>query len=208
MMKKEINYQLYLVTEDSMPIGRLKETLEKAINGGVSLVQLREKQTEGKCFYERAQEIKEFLDAFSIPLIINDRVDIALAVEAAGVHIGQNDLPMQAVKKIIPPSMIAGVSARSVDEAVKAQEDGADYIGVGSIFPTSSKQDAKQLPSGMLQIIKEAVSIPVIAIGGINETNSGKLKKYNLDGVAVVSSITKADDPESAAQRLYKSLYE
>ncbi|HBZ09557.1 MAG TPA: thiamine phosphate synthase [Bacillus bacterium] len=206
-MQRDIEYKLYLVTEEDMPLEQLLPMIKQAVNGGASLVQLREKSSGGKIFYEKALQLKNFLDSLSIPLIINDRVDIALAVEAAGVHLGQSDLPMEAVKKIIPDSMVVGISAHTVEEAILAEETGADYIGVGSIFPTSSKSDANLLPQGMLEKIIDSVSIPVVAIGGITEENAILLQSHELDGIAVISSITRADDPKSAAERLLKNAF-
>ncbi|GIN21177.1 thiamine phosphate synthase [Siminovitchia fordii] len=206
-MQRNIDYKLYLVTEEDMPGEQLLPMIKQAVDGGVSLVQLREKNSGGKIFYEKALEIKNFLDSLSIPLIINDRVDIALAVEAAGVHLGQSDLPIEAVKKIIPDSMVVGISAHTVKEAILAEETGADYIGVGSIFPTSSKTDANLLPQGMLEKIIDSVSIPVVAIGGITEENAILLQSHELDGIAVISSITRADDPKSAAEQLLKNAF-
>lgn len=206
-MQRNIDYKLYLVTEEDMPVEQLLPMIKQAVNGGASLVQLREKSSGGKIFYEKALKLKNFLDSLSIPLIINDRVDIALAVDAAGVHLGQSDLPMEAVKKIIPDSMVVGISAHTVEEAVLAEKSGADYIGVGSIFPTSSKSDANLLPQGMLEKIIDSVSIPVVAIGGITEENTILLQSHELDGIAVISSITRADDPKSAAEQLLKNAF-
>ncbi|MBD8007606.1 thiamine phosphate synthase [Bacillus norwichensis] len=207
-MKRDIDYKLYVVTEEGMSFDHLLPIIEQAVNGGASLIQLREKKSEGKAFYEKAVRLKQFLDSLSIPLIINDRVDIALAVDAAGVHLGQSDIPIEVVKKIIPDSMIVGISAHTVEEAVLAEEAGADYIGVGSVFPTSTKADAKLLPNGMLGKIIESVSIPVVAIGGINEKNASQLQAYKLDGIVVVSAITRADDPKSAAEKLLEKAFE
>jgi len=206
-LKCDIDYKLYVVTEEDMPFDKLLSIIKQAVNGGASLIQLREKTSEGKIFYKKAVQLKQLLDTLSIPLIINDRVDIALAVDAAGIHLGQSDLPMEAVKKIIPDSMIVGISAHTVEEAILAEEAGADYIGVGSVFPTSTKPDAKLLPNGMLGKIIESVSIPVVAIGGINEKNVSQLKAFELDGIVVVSAITRSDDPKSAAERLLKNAF-
>lgn len=206
-MKRDINYRLNVVTEVGMSLEQLFPIIHKAVAGGASIVQLREKNMDGKDFYHKAVELKRYLDNLSIPLIINDRVDIALAVNASGVHLGQSDIPLGAVKKMIPDSMIVGISAHTVEEAMLAEEAGADYIGVGSVFQTSSKPDATLLSKGMLAKITETVSIPVIAIGGINEENASQLQSFNIDGIAVVSSITRADDPSSAAQALLKSTF-
>ncbi|VEF48091.1 thiamine-phosphate pyrophosphorylase [Bacillus freudenreichii] len=206
-MKYNFDCKLYLVTEESTPTEELLPLIRKAVSGGVTLVQLREKTSDGKAFYEKALQVKRILDTLSIPLIINDRVDVALAVEAAGIHVGQTDLPIEAVKKIIPDSMIVGISAHTEEEALKAEKSGADYIGVGSVFPTSSKPDAKPLPHETLGRIKDSVSIPVVAIGGITDKNVEQLHPYQVDGIAVVSSITRADDPKLAAQLLLKSAF-
>lgn len=208
MKKNKMNYRLYLVTEEELPLNKLLQVVEESVAGGVTVVQLREKKTEAKVFYDRALKVKKLLDSLSVPLIINDRLDVALAVGAAGVHVGQSDLPLPAVKKIIPESMIVGVSARTAEEAIAAEEEGADYIGVGSVFPTSTKVDAKLLPTGALQRIVSAVSIPVVAIGGINEINIGSLKDSGAAGAAIVSALTRAANPKRTAEKLFKSIKE
>lgn len=207
-MKHTFDCTLYLVTEESTPTAELLTMINKAVSGGVTLVQLREKTSDGKTFYEKALQVKELLDTLSIPLIINDRVDVALAVEAAGIHVGQSDLPIKAVKKIVPDSMIVGISAHTEEEAIFAEKSGADYIGVGSVFPTSTKPDANPLSHETLSRIKESVSIPVVAIGGITEENVRQLRLAQVDGIAVVSSITKADDPTSAAKLLLNHAFD
>lgn len=199
---KNLDYSLYFVTEESIPLDQLLEIVESAVCGGVSIVQLREKKSEGKIFYEKALRLKTLLDRYSIPLIINDRIDISLAVEAAGVHVGQSDLPLNAVRKLIPPSMVVGVSVANQQEALLAEASGADYVGIGSCFPTITKNDAKVLPKGMFSLIKNAVHIPVVAIGGIKKENIALLKQENPAGFAVVSAITNADNPTIAANEL------
>lgn len=201
-MPTNVNYELYLVTEEDIPIEQLFQVIKEAVRGGVTLVQLREKKGSGKLFYEKALQLKAFLDPLSIPLIINDRIDIALAVDAAGVHVGQSDLPVAAVKKIVPPSMVVGVSVQTVDQAQRAEAEGADYIGVGALFPTATKSDANLLPKGMLKKISQAVSIPTVAIGGIRTNNIQQIERDTIDGVAVVSAITRVKDPKSVAERL------
>jgi thiamine-phosphate pyrophosphorylase len=200
------NYTLYLVTEESMPLEQLLQTLEEAIKGGVTIVQLREKYATGKSFFEKAKRVKALLNYYDVPLIINDRVDVALAVEADGVHVGQSDLPVEAVRKIVPPSMIVGISVSSIEEAKIAEKKGADYLGVGALFPTDSKKDAKSLPAGMLELITAAVSIPAVAIGGIKLEHLPKLRGKNIAGVAIVSGIMKASDPYSAAMAYRKEI--
>lgn len=187
-----------------MPIESLLSKVESAIKGGVTLVQLREKNTDGKEFFEKAKKLKELLRRYQIPLIINDRIDIALAVEADGVHIGQKDLPVEAVRKIVPENMIVGVSAKTVEEAKQAEQMGADYLGVGAVFPTNSKKDAEVLAEGMLRKITQSVSIPAVAIGGIHEGNIVKLTDQGIDGVAVVSAILSAENGYQSTKQLHQ----
>ena len=197
---------LNLVTEESVPVDSLLTIVEQAIIGGVTIVQLREKNSSGKKFYEKAKALKELLDAYNVPLIINDRIDIAIAVNAAGVHVGQSDLPLAIVKEIVPSSFIVGVSAGTLEEAMNAERDGATYIGVGSVFPTGTKGDAKLLPHGVLEEITRTVSIPVVAIGGITLENIDTLQYKGIAGVAVVSAIMKANNPSFVAQKFIEKL--
>ncbi|MCM3109525.1 thiamine phosphate synthase [Lederbergia lenta] len=199
-------YALNLVTEESVPLGKLLPIIEEAVKGGVTIVQLREKRSTGKCFYEKAKSVKALLDRYDIPLIINDRVDIALAVGAAGVHVGQDDLPLVAIRKMLPSSMIVGISTSTMEEAKEAEKNGASYIGVGSVFTTKSKADASLLPKGDLEKIAEAVSIPVVAIGGIGLDNMKLLPINKIAGVAVVSAIMKSENPYDAAIEFRKYL--
>lgn len=201
-----INYQLYFVTEESVPTEELLTIVEKAIQGGVTIVQLREKKNSGRDFFEKAVRLKALTDKYRVPLIINDRVDIALAVGAAGVHVGQQDLPLTEVKKMVPPSMVVGVSCGTMEEAITAEQNGADYMGVGAVFPTNSKEDAKLLPERMLETIISSVSIPVVAIGGINLENIETLLPLKMAGVAVVSEIMKADSSYMAAKNFREVL--
>lgn len=201
----KLDLRLYLVTDELIPFETLLFKVEEAIKGGVTIVQLREKQANGKTFYEKAIKLKKLLDQYNIPLIINDRVDIALAVGADGIHIGQKDIPLQAVRKIAS-NMVIGVSVSTPLEAIQAEKDGADYIGVGSVFPTESKEDAEILPYGMLDSILASVHIPAVAIGGINLHNVETLKRKSLAGLAVVSGILHAPDPLIAAT-LYREKY-
>lgn len=198
--------KLYLVTEESVPLEQLLTIVEEAIKGGVTCVQIREKTNSGKLFFEKAVKLKELTSRYEIPLYINDRVDIALAANADGIHVGQEDLPLPEIKKIVPPSMLVGVSAGTVEEALAAERDGADYIGVGAVFPTKSKDNAKLLPEGELERIIAAVSIPVVAIGGIKLENIAEIRETGIAGVAVVSEIMKAENPLEAAEDLRKEL--
>ena len=182
----------------------LISSVEEAILGGVTLVQLREKDISSLEFYNIAIKIKEITDKYDIPLIINDRVDIALAVDASGVHVGQSDFPCEVARRLLGKDKIVGVSVATMEEALKAEKDGADYIGVGAVFPTGTKLDARDVSLEMLKTIKSNISIPVVAIGGINEVNCGLLKESNIDGIAVISAILGKDDIKAAANTLRK----
>ncbi|MBE3569678.1 MAG: thiamine phosphate synthase [Bacillales bacterium] len=193
---------LYLVTNESMEMEDLLKKVEAAIQGGVTMVQLREKQSSGKLFLKKALALKSLTEKYEIPLVINDRVDIALAAEADGVHVGQSDLPAAFVRKIVPPSMFVGVSCSTVEEAIEAEKQGADYLGVGAVFPTNSKKDAQRLEKGMLESIVKSTSIPVVAIGGINQENVKQLNDTGIDCIAVVSAILSSSNPKLAAEML------
>jgi thiamine-phosphate pyrophosphorylase len=206
-MKTNIDYSLYLVTDRDVLKNRdLFAAVENAIKGGVTVVQLREKELSSLEFYNTAVRLKEITDKYNVPLIINDRLDIALAVGAAGLHVGQRDLPAKVARKLLCPGKILGVSAATLEEAVLAEAEGADYIGVGAIFPTSTKNDARSVTIQGLKEIKEKLSIPVVAIGGINSGNANLLKPAGIDGIAVVSDILGKDNIKEAAQVLAKIL--
>ncbi|MCU6601302.1 thiamine phosphate synthase [Peribacillus frigoritolerans] len=204
MKKSQIDLSLYLVTEESIAIEELTKIIAQSVSGGVSIVQLREKNNSSLSFYEKASALKQLLNELSIPLIINDRVDIALAVGADGIHIGQDDLPLPVVKKIVPEDMIVGVSVSTLEEALEAERNGADYIGVGSVFPTKTKQDATLMALEDLGEICRGVSIPAVAIGGITADNISALSDSGLSGTAVVSAIMNADNPKTASECLLK----
>lgn len=202
-MKADVNYKLYLVTDrDILKNIDICTAVEEAIQGGVTLVQLREKNLTALEFYNTAVKIKKITDKYNLPLIINDRLDIALSINAAGLHVGQTDMPADIVRRLLGNDKVLGVSAATVEEAKKAEKDGADYIGVGAVFPTTTKSDTRAVSVELLKKIKESVSIPVVAIGGINENNVSLLKPANIDGVAVVSCILGKEDIKSAAARL------
>lgn len=202
-MKPTVDYTLYLVTDRGlMSTGTLEEAVEKAVCGGCTIVQLREKTASSLEFYENALKVKAITDKYNVPLIINDRVDIALAIDAAGIHVGQSDLPAGAVRKIIGGEKILGVSANSVEAAVKAQQDGADYIGVGALYSTNTKTDAGVIAREQLIEVRKAVDIPVVGIGGINRQNAGELVTTGIDGIAVVSAIISQKDIYGAAKEL------
>lgn len=197
------DYTLYLVTDRQlMSCDSLTEAVEQAILGGCTMIQLREKELSSLEFYNQAVAVKQVTDKYHIPLIINDRIDIAMAVQAAGVHIGQHDLPAAAVRKVIGENMLLGVSASSIAEAIQAQQDGADYLGVGAMFPTGTKTDADSVSMEELQKIRTAVSLPIVVIGGINKGNAGRFKPMGIDGLAVVSAIIAQSDIKAAAAEL------
>lgn len=197
------DYTLYLVTDRQlMSCDSLTEAVEQAILGGCTMIQLREKELSSLEFYNQAVAVKQVTDKYHIPLIINDRIDIAMAVQATGVHIGQHDLPAAAVRKVIGENMLLGVSASSIAEAIQAQQDGADYLGVGAMFPTGTKNDADSVSMEELQKIRAAVSLPIVVIGGINKGNAGRFKPMGIDGLAVVSAIIAQSDIKAAAAEL------
>ena len=197
------DYTLYLVTDRQlMSCDSLTEAVEQAILGGCTMIQLREKELSSLEFYNQAVAVKQVTDKYHIPLIINDRIDIAMAVQATGVHIGQHDLPAAAVRKVIGENMLLGVSASSIAEAIQAQQDGADYLGVGAMFPTGTKTDADSVSMEELQKIRAAVSLPIVVISGINKGNAGRFKPMGIDGLAVVSAIIAQSDIKAAAAEL------
>ncbi|MCG1011482.1 thiamine phosphate synthase [Tepidanaerobacter sp. GT38] len=194
---------LYAVTDRTWLKGRtLADVVEEAIKAGVTFLQLREKNLEYDAFLQLAKEIKCVTDKYKIPYVINDNVQVAMAAGADGVHVGQGDMSPKDVRKIIGPDKILGVSAQTVEQAVLAEESGADYIGVGSVFPTSTKLDAEAVSLETLKEICKAVSIPVVAIGGINKDNAIKLAGSGIDGIAVVSAIFAQENITAAAREL------
>ena len=197
-----IDYSLYLVTDRGLARGRTTlEIVSAAVDGGASVVQLREKDCSTRDFIEQALAIKEFLKDRAVPLIINDRVDVAQAVKADGVHLGQTDMPLETAKRILGDSMIIGISAESLQDAIDAEKGGADYLGVSPIYATPTKTDTAA-PLGLkgLGEIRKAVKLPLVGIGGLTRENSGDVIRNGADGVAVVSAIVAADDPEAAAK--------
>lgn len=202
------DFSLYLVTDRGlMSTQTLTEAVEQAILGGCTMVQLREKESSSLEFYEQAQEVKRITERYEVPLIINDRVDIALAVEAAGVHIGQSDLPVSDVRRLIGMEMLLGVSVSSSEEAGKAMEDGADYLGVGAMFPTGTKTDANAVSMEELQRIRRMTNLPIVVIGGINQENAGQFRPMGIDGLAVVSAIIGQPDIRKAAAQIKEAFY-
>ena len=204
-MKHGIDYSLYLCTDRRlMTSPTIEASAESALPGGREVIQLTEKDCSSREFYELGLRVKKITDAYHAPLIINDRVDIALAVGAAGVHVGQGDLPCKVVREIVGPDMIVGVSAATLDEAVQAEEDGADYLGVGAMYATATKTDTRPVSMEELLKIRAAVKIPIVVIGGINKQTLGNFKGTGVDGLAVVSAIVAQPDPEAAARELLR----
>ena len=201
------DYSLYLVTDRMlMRTKTLGEAVEQAVIGGCTMVQLREKEISSLDFYVLALEMKKITDRYSIPLIINDRIDIAMAVGATGVHIGQKDIPADIARKLIGKNMLLGVSTASVAEAVNAAKAGADYLGVGAMFPTGTKPDAGFVSMEELGRIRKAVDIPIVVIGGISKENAMLFQPMGIDGLAVVSAVIAQPDIKKSAADL-KSLF-
>ena len=201
------DYSLYLVTDRMlMRTKTLGEAVEQAVIGGCTMVQLREKEILSLDFYVLASEMKKITDRYGIPLIINDRIDIAMAVGAAGVHIGQKDIPADIARKVIGKDMLLGVSATSVTEAVNAAIAGADYLGVGAMFQTGTKPDAGFVSMEELGRIRKAVDIPIVVIGGISKENAMLFQPMGIDGLAVVSAVIAQPDIKKSAADL-KSLF-
>lgn len=202
-MKPKVDYSLYLVTDpDLNSAADLPAAVEQAIQGGCTLIQLREKSADGGRFYQAALAVKQITDRYAVPLIINDRVDIALAVNAAGVHVGQSDIPAAAVRRIIGSDKLLGVSASTAAQAKQAAADGADYLGVGAVFTTGTKTDASPVTRTELANIRKAAPLPIVAIGGINRVTLPLLAGTGIDGVAVVSAIIAQPDITAAAREL------
>ena len=196
---------LYAVTDRSWLRGRtLYEQVEEALQGGATFIQLREKNMESEYFREEAIILKELCRKYCVPFVINDDVAIARQVDADGVHVGQKDMEAGNVRNLIGPNKILGVSVQDAEQAIMAEKRGADYLGVGAIFNTGSKTDADKVSKETLTAICQAVNIPVIAIGGINQTNVLKLKETGICGIAVISAVFANDNITLATQELKK----
>ena len=207
MKKEDIDYSVYLVTDRRYKTDEeFLNIIEEAIKGGTTVVQLREKTASTKEFYDLALRVKEITSRYGVPLLINDRIDIALAIDSEGVHIGQDDMPADIAREIIGEDKILGVSASTVEEAKKAENDSADYIGSGAVFPTATKDDADSVSKEELKEIVDSIDIPVVAIGGITLENANTLKDTGIAGFSVVSAIMSAKDPKEASQKL-KEIY-
>jgi thiamine-phosphate pyrophosphorylase len=201
-----VDYSLYVVTDAQLSRGRShREVIDAAIRGGATIVQYREKSASTRQMIDEALELRDLCRARSVPFIVNDRVDVALAVDADGVHVGQDDMPASLARKLIGHSKILGVSAENSEQARAAIADGADYVGAGAIFATETKADANkpiEIP-GLLKIAR-ACTIPMVGIGGINVSNAASVIRAGAAGIAVVSAIVSADDVERAAREMRK----
>ncbi len=194
---------LYLISDSTgLTEDEFLRRIEQALQGGVTLLQIREKNRTTLEYYELAKKVKKLTDAYQIPLIIDDRVDIALAVDAQGVHVGAEDMPVREARRLMGPDKIIGATAKRVDTAMQAEADGADYLGVGAIYPTTTKVKTVITSVETLQDICQHVSIPVGAIGGLHAGNCDILKGTGIQGICVVSAIMKQKDPRTAAKVL------
>jgi len=206
-MKLKIDYSLYLVTDRSlMAASTIEECVERAVRGGCTLVQLREKTASSREFYETALRARKITADLGVPLIINDRADIALAVNADGLHVGQDDLPLDAARRVMGKDAIIGVSANNLTEALAAGAMGADYLGVGAMFATGTKTDANPASMDELRRIRAEIKLPIVVIGGINKNTVPLFAGTGIDGIAVVSAVVSQKDPCGAAREL-KTLF-
>ena len=199
--------RLYLVTnryQDSLE--SFLEKVETACRSGVTIIQLREKNLTTNQYYQLAKQVKEITDAYQVPLIIDDRLDVCLAVDAAGLHIGDDELPVSVARKVLGPEKILGVTAKTVKRALEAEEAGADYLGTGAIFPTTTKENAPITLISTLKTICQTVAIPVVAIGGLTSENIDQLIGTGIAGVAVVRDLMQAEDIEAKAQAFLTKL--
>ena len=202
------DYSLYLVTDRRLSLGRSTvEVVAASVSGGVTCVQLREKHCSTREFLEEARRVRELLVGTGVPLIINDRLDVALAVAADGVHLGQNDMHISDARRLVGERLVIGISAESVADAIRAEAEGADYIGVSPVFTTPTKMDTAP-PLGLegLREIRRAVSLPLVAIGSIRHDNAAEVLRAGADGLAVVSAIVSAPCPRTAAAALRQQI--
>ena len=205
-MNREV-LRLYLVTnryQDSLE--NFLEKVETACRSGVTIIQLREKNLTTNQYYQLAKQVKEITDAYQVPLIIDDRLDVCLAVDAAGLHIGDDELPVSVARKVLGPEKILGVTAKTVKRALEAETSGADYLGTGAIFPTITKENAPITLISTLKTICQTVAIPVVAIGGLTSENIDQLIGTGIAGVAVVRDVMQAEDIEAKTQAFLTKL--
>ena len=203
-MKCDKRYMLLYAVTDRAWTGKqtLYEQVEAALKGGVTCVQLREKELDETAFLQEAKELCALCRRYGVPFLVNDNVEIAIACGADGIHVGQEDLAAGEVRRRVGENMILGVSVHTVEEAFQAVRDGADYLGLGAVFPTSTKTDVEQMSNETLRAICDAVDVPIVAIGGINRGNILKLAGSGVDGVALVSAIFSAEDIEGTCREL------
>lgn len=201
-LKKE-TLLLYAITDRGF-VGQMSlyEQIEEALKGGVTIIQLREKNLDTQAFIDEAVKVKALCRRYNVPLIINDRVDVALKSGADGVHVGIEDMPVEEIRKSVPDGFIIGATAKTVEQAKNAENSGADYLGVGAVFPSPTKKNAIRITKEQLKEISSSVSIPCVAIGGINLENVSELSGGGMDGIAVVSAVFAADDIKKAASLL------
>ena len=200
-------FRLYLVTnryQDSLE--SFLEKVETACRSGVTIIQLREKNLTTNQYYQLAKQVKEITDAYQVPLIIDDRLDVCLAVDAAGLHIGDDELPVSVARQVLGPEKILGVTAKTVKRALEAETSGADYLGTGAIFPTTTKENAPITLISTLKTICQMVAIPVVAIGGLTSENIDQLAATGIAGVAVVRDLMQAEDIEAKTQAFLTKL--
>ena len=203
------NLLLYAVTDRHWLEGRtLHEVVKESLEGGVTFIQLREKKLDEEHFLKEAKDLKELCREYHVPFVINDNVEIAIEMDADGVHVGQSDMEAGKVREKLGPDKIIGVSCKTVEQALLAKKHGADYLGVGAMYPTGTKKDATAVTPEALSAICQAVDIPVVAIGGINKDRLEPLKGTGVDGVAVVSAIFAAEDVEKATRELKEAVRE
>lgn len=196
-------WEVYVITDTALAGGRpLSEVVQRALEGGARLIQLREKTLPTRHLIELGEELKRIARRFGARFIVNDRVDVALAVDADGVHVGQEDMPPRIARRLLGPGKILGVSVANVEEALRAGEEGADYLGAGAVFPTATKGEAEVIGLEGLRAICAAVDLPVVAIGGIDRERAAEAVKAGAAGVAVVSAVMAAPDPAAAAREL------
>lgn len=200
---KTLDTTLYLVTDSTgLTEPEFLARTEQALQGGVTLLQIREKERSTREYIHLAAQVHELAKRYNVPLLVDDRVDVALAVDAEGVHVGQTDMPVDMARRLLGPDKIVGATAKTVPQALEAWQQGADYLGVGAIYPTTTKVVTVITSTETLADICAAVPIPVNAIGGLNRDNLGVLKGTGIRGICVVSAIMKAADPKAAAQQL------
>lgn len=201
-----IDYTVYLVTDQfNLSEEEFLNVIEEAIKGGTGIVQLREKTSTTRDFYNLAVKVKQITSKYDVPLIINDRLDIAQAVDAEGVHLGQTDMPCDVARSILGEDKIIGITTTTYQEAKEAVDQSADYLGVGTLIPTDTKKDAQLITKEDLELINENIKIPTVGIGGIKEHNTKQIMdENNFDGVAVVSAIMLSDNPQQTSKNFYE----